>query len=51
VKGWKTGYTGEAGGCALLVLGKGNANIINVILGTESKEARIKEMQKLINWL
>ena len=49
--GWKTGYTEEAGGCALLVLGDENKKIINVILGAESPEARIKEMQKLIDWL
>ena len=49
--GWKTGYTDEAGGCAILVLREENKIIINVILGTESQEARIREMQKLINWL
>lgn len=49
--GGKTGYTDEAGGCALLAFQKENGNvIINVILGAESPEARIKEMQKLINW-
>lgn len=49
--GWKTGYTDEAGGCALLVLGKENGNVLfNIILGTESQEARIREMQKLINY-
>ena len=49
--GWKTGYTDEAGGCALLVLGKENGNILfNIILGTESQEARIREMQKLIDY-
>jgi len=49
--GWKTGYTDEANGCALLALREENGIIINVILGTESREARIREMQKLINWL
>ncbi len=49
--GWKTGYTDEAGGCALLVLRGGDEDVINVILGTESQEARIREMQKLINLL
>jgi len=49
--GWKTGYTDEAGGCALLVLGKENGNVLfNIILGTESQEARIREMQKLIDY-
>lgn len=51
VSGGKTGYTDEAGGCALLVLQNENGNIvINVILGTESPETRIQEMQKLIDW-
>ncbi len=49
--GWKTGYTEEADGCALLVLRGENKNIVNVILGAESPEARIEEMQKLIDWL
>ncbi len=50
--GGKTGYTEKAGGCLLLVLeDKKGSKFINVILGTQSVEARITEMQKLINWL
>lgn len=52
VLGGKTGYTDEAGGCALLVLkNKNGSAVINLILGAESSESRIQEMQKLINWL
>ncbi len=49
--GGKTGYTQKAGGC-LIVLSKdrkGNS-FINIILGSNSSEERIIEMQKLIDW-
>jgi len=50
--GGKTGYTEKAGGCLLLVLeDRKGSKFINVILGAQSVEARITEMQKLINWL
>lgn len=50
--GGKTGYTEKAGGCMLVVLKDGKENIfINVILGADSSESRIQEMQKLINWI
>lgn len=50
--GMKTGYTDEAGGCIFLVFSDENENyFINIILGTESKEARFEEMQKLIDWI
>lgn len=63
--GGKTGYTQEAGGCMIFLFqneryppttlpaeGGAPGNIfINVILGAQSVEARITEMQKLINWL
>lgn len=49
--GGKTGYTTEAGGCMLLVLEKNGGYFINIILGTASAEDRVKEMQKLIDWL
>jgi D-alanyl-D-alanine carboxypeptidase (penicillin-binding protein 5/6) len=52
VVGGKTGYTDEAGGCMIFLFqnGKGET-FINLILGAQSVEARITEMQKLINWL
>lgn len=49
--GGKTGYTQEAGGCLILVLSKDGIYYLNIILGTEGIEGRIKEMQKLIDWL
>ncbi len=49
--GVKTGYTDEAGGCLILIFGNEKRHIINVILGAPSASSRIKEMQKLINWL
>ena len=49
--GGKTGYTDEAGGCMLVVLGENENYFINIILGTESASARIIEMQKLIDGL
>jgi len=50
--GGKTGFTKNAGGCILFVFRNENGNIfINVILGTEKEAGRIKEMQKLIDWI
>ncbi len=50
--GGKTGYTEKAGGCMLVIFeDKKGSRFINIILGTESPEDRVKEMQKLINWL
>jgi D-alanyl-D-alanine carboxypeptidase len=50
--GGKTGYTKTAGGSILFIFKNQKGDIfINVILGADSKEARIKEMQKLIDWL
>ena len=48
--GGKTGYTGEAGKCMLLVLRspKNRGLIVNVILGANNK---FSEMKKLTNWL
>lgn len=50
--GGKTGYTEKAGGCMLVVLKDEKENaFINLILGADSSESRIQEMQKLINWI
>jgi len=46
--GLKTGYTDEAGGCLILIREENGSYYLNVILGTESTEARIQEMKKLI---
>lgn len=48
ISGQKTGYTSEAGGCALTVLQKEKKVFINVILGTESQQTRFEQMEKLI---
>ena len=49
--GGKTGYTKKAGGCLIVLLKdtKGNS-FINIVLGSNSPEDRILEMQKLIDW-
>lgn len=50
--GIKTGYTNEAGGCMFLIFSDENENyFLNLILGTKSKEERIYQMQKLVNWI
>ncbi len=50
--GGKTGYTEKAGGCMLFVFSDQDENyFINLVLGTESPQTRIEEMQKLINWI
>ena len=52
ILGAKTGYTHKANGCILVILEdeKGNT-FFNVVLGTGPRENRIKEVQKLINWI
>lgn len=50
--GGKTGYTEKAGGCMLFVFSDQNENyFINLVLGTESPQRRIEEMQELVNWI
>ncbi len=50
--GGKTGFTYEAGGCLLTVFkNEKNHIFINIVLGAKSNEERIKEMQKIINWI
>jgi len=51
IVGGKTGYTKKAGGSIVFIFKNGEDIFVNIILGTESEEARIKEMQKLIDWL
>lgn len=52
--GGKTGYTLQSGG-SLLFIFKDEKNpqffYINLILGTATREKRIEEMQKLIDWI
>ncbi len=50
VDGMKTGYTKSAGYCLLVSSKRGNMRIITVVLGTESKAARTRETQKLLNF-
>jgi D-alanyl-D-alanine carboxypeptidase len=50
--GGKTGYTKRAGGSIIIIFQNENGTIfMNVILGTEKEEDRIREMQKLIDWI
>ncbi len=52
IVGGKTGYTEKAGGCMIIVFSDENGNyLINILLGAESPDTRIEEMQKLINWI
>lgn len=52
VIGGKTGYTEKAGGCMLFIFSDEKENyFINLILGSESPQKRVEEMQKLINWI
>lgn len=52
ILGGKTGNTDEAKGCLLLILvSRQGDTFINLILGAENVEERVREMQKLINWL
>jgi serine-type D-Ala-D-Ala carboxypeptidase (penicillin-binding protein 5/6) len=50
--GGKTGFTQNAKGSILFIFQDAQKNtFINIILGSDSEESRIQEMQKLINWL
>jgi D-alanyl-D-alanine carboxypeptidase len=50
--GGKTGFTENAKGSILFIFRDAKQNtFVNIILGTETEESRIQEMQKIINWL
>ena len=50
--GGKTGYTDEALGCLAFLFRDESGNVfLNVILGSPSVESRVKDAQKLINWI
>lgn len=52
VIGAKTGFTKNAKGNILFIFQDAKKNIfVNIILGAESEESRIQEMQKIISWL
>lgn len=52
LSGGKTGYTQQAGGCMVMLFEDSKQNIfINAILGARSSEDRVKEMQKLVNFI
>ena len=54
VDGMKTGYTDAAGYClvasAVRDMPNGKRRLVSVVLGTNSREARAAESQKLLNW-
>ncbi|MFO1329672.1 MAG: D-alanyl-D-alanine carboxypeptidase family protein [Rubrivivax sp.] len=54
VDGMKTGFTDAAGYClvasAARELPTGKRRLLSVVLGTDSREARAAESQKLLNW-
>ncbi len=53
IVGGKTGYTGEADGCIILVMKapKNQGYLINVILGANGTQDRFGEMKKLVDWV
>ena len=53
VIGGKTGYTGEAGGCMILVTRapQSQGYLINIVLGANGTQDRFGEMEKLVNWV
>jgi D-alanyl-D-alanine carboxypeptidase (penicillin-binding protein 5/6) len=54
VDGMKTGYTAAAGYCLIASAQRefpnGKRRLLSVVLGTDSREARANESQKLLNW-
>jgi len=50
--GGKTGFTQNAKGSILFIFRDAKKNtFINIVLGAETEQSRIQEMQKIINWL
>ena len=54
VDGMKTGYTDAAGYCLIASAQRdfpnGKRRLLSVVMGTDSREARANESQKLLNW-
>lgn len=54
VDGMKTGYTASAGYCLVASARRdmpgGERRLLSVVLGTDSREARASESEKLLNW-
>jgi serine-type D-Ala-D-Ala carboxypeptidase (penicillin-binding protein 5/6) len=54
VDGMKTGYTDAAGYClvasAVRDMPNGKRRLVSVVMGTDSRQARASESQKLLNW-
>lgn len=54
VDGMKTGYTASAGYCLVASARRdmpgGQRRLLSVVLGTDSREARASESEKLLNW-
>jgi len=54
VDGMKTGYTDAAGYCLVASAQRefpnGKRRLLSIVLGTDSREARASESQKLLNW-
>jgi D-alanyl-D-alanine carboxypeptidase len=49
--GGKTGYTEKAGGCMIAVFkNESGRRYINILLGAASAEARVEQMQKMVNY-
>jgi len=50
--GGKTGFTEKAGGCMIYIFENENhRRYINILLGSASSEARVAQMQKLVNYV
>ncbi|WP_328189418.1 D-alanyl-D-alanine carboxypeptidase family protein [Marinobacter sp. OP 3.4] len=50
VDGLKTGHTEEAGYCLVASAERENTRLIAVVMGTDSSEARAREVQKMLNY-
>lgn len=50
VDGLKTGHTEEAGYCLVASAQRENTRLIAVVMGTDSTEARAREVQKMLNF-
>lgn len=48
--GVKTGYTSDAGWCFVGAAKRGDVELVGVVMGAKSKDARFAEMRRLLDW-
>lgn len=50
IEGVKTGYTSDAGFCFVAAAKRGDVELVGVVMGARSNDARFAQMRKLLDW-